>query len=153
MTAGRGLPPVLVHASALVVGTTGIAITGPSGVGKSALALHLLRQAADRGLFARLVADDQVSLTVASGRVLMRPPASIAGLMEVRGSGVLRVPFLPQAVLHLVLAPAEPTGADRVPAEAETIELVAGRPLPLRRMLYRGEVDPLAALALLQPRL
>src|SRR5262249_47734473 len=75
-----------VHASAVLVGARAVLIRGPSGAGKSRLALDLLAtHAAGRPCFARLVGDDRVLLERAGGRLLVRPAASLAGLLEVRG--------------------------------------------------------------------
>ncbi|MEO8115412.1 MAG: HPr kinase/phosphorylase [Phenylobacterium sp.] len=68
----------------------GVLIEGPSGSGKSDLALRAL----ERGF--RLVADDRVLLWVSAGRLFGRAPDPLAGLMEVRGLGVA-----PQAALRL----------------------------------------------------
>jgi hypothetical protein len=134
------------HATALVVGTTGFLVTGPSGGGKSALALRLISKANAKGLFARLVADDQVLLEPAGGRLVAFPPPSIAGLIECRGSGVFPVPHLERARMHYALAPGAPKGADRVPPADERLEPVADHGLPVIRLLYQGDIDPLATL-------
>ncbi|MDB5649623.1 MAG: hprK, partial [Hyphomicrobiales bacterium] len=73
--------PAAVHASALVVGETGILVRGRSGTGKSSLVMALLDAAARRNLFARLVADDRVCLHVAGDRLLATPHPAIAGLI------------------------------------------------------------------------
>ena len=52
--------PDNLHASAVVLGDRGIVIAGESGAGKTQLALELLSHARSFGLFARLVADDQI---------------------------------------------------------------------------------------------
>ncbi|MBX3482822.1 HPr kinase/phosphorylase [Phenylobacterium sp.] len=63
----------------------GILIEGPSGAGKSDLALRAL----DHGF--RLVADDRVLLWADGGRLWGRAPDPLAGLIEVRGQGVVPV--------------------------------------------------------------
>ncbi|HKM86971.1 MAG TPA: HPr kinase/phosphatase C-terminal domain-containing protein [Xanthobacteraceae bacterium] len=92
------------HASAVLVGARAALIRGPSGAGKSRLALELI-EAARVGalLFARLVADDRVHLEAAGGRLLARPAEVLAGLIEVRGVGLLRVAHEPRAVVGLVV--------------------------------------------------
>ena len=67
----------------------GILIEGPSGSGKSDLALRAL----DRGF--RLVADDRVLVWVDDGRLYGRSPETIRGLMEVRGTGIAAITPLP----------------------------------------------------------
>ena len=81
-------PAPTVHASAVLIGARAVLIRGPSAAGKSRLALCLLL-AAQSGLlpFARLVGDDRLHLEVHHERLLVRPPAALAGLIEVRGLG------------------------------------------------------------------
>jgi serine kinase of HPr protein (carbohydrate metabolism regulator) len=73
----------------------GILIEGPSGSGKSDLALRALSQGF------RLVADDRALMFVSQGRLFGRAPATLAGLMEARGVGVLPAPCLPFAEIVL----------------------------------------------------
>jgi serine kinase of HPr protein (carbohydrate metabolism regulator) len=61
----------------------GVLIDGPSGSGKSDLALRALSEGF------RLVADDRTLLFVSGGRLFGKPPGPLAGLIEVRGVGVL----------------------------------------------------------------
>ncbi len=74
-----------VHGTALAIGEVGLLIEGDSGSGKSSLAAALLRDAARRGCFGRLVGDDRVAIIPAAGRLIARPHPAIAGLLEVRG--------------------------------------------------------------------
>ena len=85
--------PPTIHASAVLTGARAVLIRGPAGSGKSRLALNLI-QAAARGqlIFARLVADDRVHIEAAHGRLIARPPATLAGLLEVRGWGIAQLP-------------------------------------------------------------
>lgn len=73
-----------IHASTVAFGPRGgVMILGPSGTGKSRLALALI----ERG--AQLVADDQTLVTPLSGALYARAPRMIAGQIEVRGMGIL----------------------------------------------------------------
>jgi serine kinase of HPr protein (carbohydrate metabolism regulator) len=94
-----------IHASAVLVGARAVLIRGPSAAGKSRLALELIEaERAGALLFARLVADDRVHLETAGGRLLARPAAALAGLIEVRGVGLLRrVAHEPSASVGLVV--------------------------------------------------
>ena len=93
-----------VHASAVLVGARAVLIRGPSGSGKSKLARELIEGARGNGSgFARLVGDDRVHLETASGRLLVRAAEALAGFLEVRGIGVLRVDHEPVAVVGLVV--------------------------------------------------
>ncbi len=98
--AGCGGPAerdAIVHASTVAHAGRALVIRGPSGAGKSAVAMHLI------GLGARLVADDRTALSLRGGRVLAAPPPAIAGLIEVRGLGLLRLPHLQGVPVHGVL--------------------------------------------------
>jgi HPr kinase/phosphorylase len=84
------------HASCVAVSGRGVLITGPSGFGKSALALHLMALGAD------LVADDQTEIT-AEPDLIARCPTSLQGLIEARGVGILRASSIESAQIALVL--------------------------------------------------
>jgi HPr kinase/phosphorylase len=93
-----------IHGSAVLCGARAVLIRGPAGSGKSRLAWELMtQQTTGRLPFARLVADDRVLLQTAHGRLLARPPAAIAGLIELRGLGIRRLAFEPVAVVGLVV--------------------------------------------------
>lgn len=92
----------------------GVLIEGPSGAGKSDLALRAL----DHGF--RLVADDRVSLWVSDGRLFGRAPDTLAGLMELRGVGVVGAAALPFSEVALVARCGAPA---RLP-DPETAEIL-----------------------------
>lgn len=77
---------MLVHATAVSIEGRAVLLAGPSGSGKSDLALRLV----DRG--AELIADDQVELLVSAGRLLASAPPAVSGLLEVRGIGIIALP-------------------------------------------------------------
>ena len=110
-----------VHASAVLVGARAVLIRGPSAAGKSRLAWELI-EAGRRGAapFSRLVGDDRVHLQAIGGRLLVRPAEALAGLIELRGVGILRRDHEPCAVIGLVvdLAAAD---AERLPEHGQTI--------------------------------
>ena len=85
------------HATTVAIGGRGVMITGPSGSGKSDLALRLI----DRG--AMLVSDDYTECVVHDGVVIASPPATIAGRIELRGIGVVDMPYMPRATVALVV--------------------------------------------------
>ncbi|MDC7784896.1 HPr kinase/phosphatase C-terminal domain-containing protein [Rhodoplanes sp. TEM] len=130
-----------IHASAVLVGARAVLIRGPSGAGKSRLALRLLDAGAGR--FARLVADDRTAVTAAGGRLLARPAETLAGLIEVRGLGLRRLPHEPVAVVGLVVDLADPA-AERMPQDRATIVTIEGVTLP--RLGLPAGVDPLPVL-------
>lgn len=72
-----------VHGSAVTLGGRGLLILGPSGSGKSALALGMMALGAD------LVGDDQIELRRTGDLVVMDAPDAICGRIEARGVGIL----------------------------------------------------------------
>ncbi len=98
---------VNVHASCIVLARAGapfgvpedaaVLILGASGSGKSDLALRLI----ERG--AMLVADDRTDLFARNGRLWGRPPAVLAGLIEIRGVGIVALPFRSEAAIALAI--------------------------------------------------
>ncbi len=85
------------HASAVAVGGQAALITGVAGSGKSTLVMEMI------GLGAELIADDRAELKRREGEILVRPPAAIAGLIEARGIGLIRMPFLDTAPVRLIV--------------------------------------------------
>ncbi|GHB25154.1 HPr kinase [Pseudovibrio japonicus] len=106
-----------IHATCLVVGTKGILIRGPSEAGKSALALELMERAHHNGNFAALVADDRVYVSEKNGRLVGSCPSPIKGKAELRGYGIIDVPYLDTAVIHMVLDLEAREEIDRLPDE------------------------------------
>ncbi|MBT9372779.1 HPr kinase/phosphorylase [Rhizobium sp. CSW-27] len=139
-----------IHATAIAVGTRGLLFVGPSGCGKSMLALACLAAARRAGAFAALVADDQVFIRRAGNRLIAERPASIAGLIEIRGSGIAEVASIAKASLDLAIRPLAGNEAERLPPEDEMLALGEAMALPLLRLL-RSTTEPLAAIAALRP--
>ena len=132
-----------IHASAVLIGGKAALIRGPAGSGKSRLVLAVL-DAAQRGAlpFARLVGDDRLFAEEHSGRLLLRPPAELAGLLEVRGLGIRRLPYEPVALAGLVVDLG--AAADRLPG-AQALEIaISGVRLP--RLPVLGGAEPLTIL-------
>lgn len=92
-----------VHATGLVLDKAGLILRGPSGSGKSLLALSLLDEWEIRGRPAKLVSDDRVDIAMEAGRLTMYPPKPIEGLIELRGRGLVSRPFAAKAPIHLVV--------------------------------------------------
>jgi HPr kinase/phosphorylase len=111
-----------IHGTCVVVDGMGVLIRGPSGSGKSDLAMRLIERG---GL---LVADDQVqvvSAVDAGGRasLLASAPANLFGLVEARGVGVVRLNAAQtarQVALALVVDLVETDGVERYPDAATT---------------------------------
>lgn len=138
-----------VHATVIAADGRAALIRGPSGAGKSDLALRCLALAPSSLVphEARLVADDRVLLVAAGGRLLARAPAGIAGLIEVRGLGIVRLPALPEAELRLVVdlvAPGDAkAGIERLPPDPLPPVDIAGVALPLLRLVAFEASAPL----------
>ncbi len=98
-----------IHATCVAVEGLGVLLRGPSGGGKSDLALRLI----DEG--ATLVADDRCDLAVEGGRLLASPPAPIAGLMEIRGLGIARLKYLEKVPVGLVIELVALQRVERIP--------------------------------------
>ena len=123
-----------IHASACVIGTLGVLALGGSGSGKSRAVAALLADAARDGQFARLVSDDRVVLSRVNGRCVMTAPDAIAGQLELRGSGIVSVDFMPRAVLSLVVAvELEGSTSERLPQTGEVL-VAAGVQVPVMRI-------------------
>lgn len=123
---------------------TGILIRGPSGSGKSDLALRLI----DAG--ASLVADDCCEAETLAGRLVVRPPPAIAGKLEVRGFGIVDIEHLPSTTVGLIVDLVANTEVERLPdpkkdgALADVIEGVR---------IARLKLDPTHASAVAKVRL
>ena len=141
------------HASAVVIGEAGVLIRGPSGAGKSSLAFALITAAEDAGLFARLVGDDRIGIESRGGRMIAYGHPMILGKIERRGQGIFEIPFLPAAVVRLVIEFAgEDEALPRYPKpDHDHIEL-AGVTLPLFRVRQDAAAPGLAFAVLADPR-
>ncbi|MEM1075672.1 MAG: aldolase [Pseudomonadota bacterium] len=102
----------VLHASAVDLDGRGVLISGPSGSGKSGLALQLM------ALGAKLVSDDRTSVDVCDGLLWARAPDTIQGLIEARGIGLLRADAVSQTPVHLLVDLAR-VETERLPPERE----------------------------------
>jgi len=128
-------PYQLMHATALKLGGFGAILRGAPGAGKSDLALRLM----DRGH--TLIGDDQIQLTRKGESVMIAPVEQLAGLLEVRGLGILRVPNIAKDVLlACVIDLHDHRDIDRLPPADEQITVLT---VPIRRF----HVDPFDASA------
>lgn len=126
-----------VHGTAVLIGATGVLIRGESGSGKSQLAFALIARGA------RLVADDHVLVSRCHGRVIVSAPAAIAGLIEVRGRGLLKVPCERWGVLRLIIDLARPQEIERMPNESELWTEFCGDRLPCQPIAIGDPSGPL----------
>jgi serine kinase of HPr protein (carbohydrate metabolism regulator) len=105
------------HASCVEFERIGILLRGPAGAGKSDLALRLIEAGAT------LIADDQVVLEARGGRLIARPPEALAGLIEVRGLGIVVLPYGAETAIGLAVELSEFAAhgeIERLPEATET---------------------------------
>ncbi len=126
MSAG-GAKGMILHAGCVCLSGRGVLILGPSGSGKSGLALQLMALGCD------LVSDDRTAIAARDGVLVATAPAAIRGRIEARGVGLLAAEPVRAArvVLAVDLARLE---ADRLPPWR--VHTVLGVDLPL---LHRVE--------------
>jgi len=120
---------IFVHATAVAVGLKGVLLLGPSGSGKSDLALRLIDQGA------RLVADDQVVLSRNGARLMANAPPALAGKIEARGIGIVHLDgarLWRKMPMAMAVELVEPDRIERLPEPASREFL--GVALPLIRL-------------------
>jgi hypothetical protein len=91
------------HATAVIHGESGVLILGPSGSGKSALALAIMARASTRGAFSALIGDDRIFVSKAHGRLIAWGAANMAGVIERRTAGLITVRHEPAAIVRLAV--------------------------------------------------
>lgn len=123
----------IIHATCVSLNDRGLLITGPSGSGKSSLALKML------ACGAVLVADDRCILSVEANSLVATPHENIAGMIEARGVGILNAAYQQQARVEIILDLGEIETA-RLPEPRW--RKIMGIELPL---YYKPTKGPLAA--------
>ncbi len=123
-----------IHASCVSIDGVAVLIEGRSGTGKSDLALRLI----DRG--ATLVSDDYTMLIRKDRLLLARPPANLAGRMEIRGIGIIEMPHVEDVAVGLLVAIVETP--PRMPS-AGRLRRIAGVEL---REIALPSLEPSAAI-------
>jgi len=125
----------MLHATCLDIEGSGVLIEGPSGAGKSDLALRLIDQPG-RGILAgmpqmaRLVADDQVVIRRTASGLVASPPEKLSGLIEIRGLGILKIPYCPETILRLVVTLRKLDDIERMPEPTDLMGKILGTWLP-----------------------
>lgn len=112
---------IRLHATTVSIRDGAVLLMGRPGSGKSDLALRLI----DRG--AVLVSDDHTLLRPEGGKLIASPPATIAGLIEVRGLGIVALPYVADVPAVLIVRLGGPVA--RMPA-GDTVTTFAGIVLP-----------------------
>jgi HPr kinase/phosphorylase len=132
--------PETLHATCVALDGRAVLILGPSGSGKSSLALDLM------ALGARLVADDRTIVTPGPDAPIATCPPAIRGRIEARGIGILSADPAPATPVALVVDLGQPE-PDRLPPRRTRI--LAGHPVPL---VQNPGTGPFAAAILLYLR-
>lgn len=114
------------HASCVALNGKGLLILGPSGSGKSALALQLM------ALGAVLVADDYTELARGDAALIARCPTALRGLIEARGVGILRADTVESIPVALVVDLGR-RETERLPPKRQIILLGQSLDLVLRQ--------------------
>lgn len=117
-----------IHATLIAHQGIGMLISGPSGTGKTRLALEAMQ------LGAKFIADDQVALTMNTGMLMGGPVPGFKGIIEVRGMGLVQLPdTATQQVIHCLIELTPIEQIERLPTTKETRDLL-GVAVPLVRM-------------------
>ena len=136
----------LIHGTCVALGPHAALIRGPSGSGKSDLALRFLALSAEPGLDPLLVADDQVWIERQSdGSLVAWAPPTLAGKIEVRGLGIVQVPHREAARLALAVDLVLPQDVSRMPPDPPDRITLAGATLPVVKL---APFEPSATLKL-----
>lgn len=130
----RTLSSDMVHATSIAINGQGMLLAGPSGSGKSDLALRLI----DRG--AVLVSDDYTLVKRVDGRLMATAPVNILGKIEVRGIGIVDLPYVAEAPVVLLIDLFDLV--DRMP-ETPMMRVIAGVEVPVVKLAPR---EPSAAI-------
>ena len=125
------------HACCLEISELGILIKGPSGSGKTSLVFGLIERAASIGVKAGLVSDDQTQLELVDDKLKARPPAVIAGKIELRGYGIIDHEFVGEATVGLIVEMTDDDKLERMPDDAHDCQ--HGVELPVLKVPARHE--------------
>jgi HPr kinase/phosphorylase len=125
----------LVHGTSVALGRRAALLRGEPGSGKSDLALRFMALPGEGELQPHLVADDQVWVEACSdGALMVSAPQTIAGKIEVRGLGIVTVPFLAEASLVLVCDLVQGKDVPRMQPEPWERTVIAGVPVPMVKL-------------------
>lgn len=125
------------HCCVVEISGVGIVIEGPSGAGKTSLALALLEHAALTETPAGFICDDQAIISTQEGRLIAHAPANTSGLVEIRGYGIVQIANQPEADVDLVVNLVSDEAVQRMREDETTV--VAGIELPLLKVPSRHE--------------
>lgn len=133
-------PSAMLHATTVAIDGRAVLLTGPSGSGKSDLALRLISGGAV------LVSDDYTVVTRDGTSLIATPPDPISGKIEVRGIGIVDFDYCRSAPVALILDLSAPV--ERLPQACESKE-IAGISIPMCPIApFEGSAPAKVALAL-----
>lgn len=124
---------IRVHGNSVKINGKGILLTGPSGAGKSDLTLRLIDQGGC------LISDDYTEVRCEGRQAILSPPAEIAGRLEIRGIGLMKLSHCRDIPLHLVFELKNHSEIERMPEDRSMS--FDGVTVPLR------QIDPFTASA------
>ena len=137
-----------IHATAVLFQSKGLLIRGEPGSGKSDLALRLI----DAG--GQLIADDRCVLSLnSSDKVQATAPENLAGLLEVRGLGLISLPYVKAAEIDLTIdLVKEPKLIPRLPSDKERQNVLLGQALQkIQLWPFADSAIPVIKMALATP--
>lgn len=132
----RALSSETIHATSVAIDGQAVLLAGPSGAGKSDLALRLI----DRG--AVLVSDDYTLIKRVEGQLIATAPVNIIGKIEVRGIGVVDLPYVAEAPVALLIDLFDVV--DRMP-ETPMMRMIAGVNVPVVKLVPLEPSAPIKA--------
>jgi serine kinase of HPr protein (carbohydrate metabolism regulator) len=132
----RALSSETVHATSVAIDGQAVLLAGPSGAGKSDLALRLI----DRG--AVLVSDDYTLIKRIDGRLIATAPVNIIGKIEVRGIGVVDLPYVAEAPVALLIDLSDLV--ERLP-DTPMMRMIAGVNVPVVKLVPLEPSAPIKA--------
>lgn len=125
---------LLVHATTVAFAGRGVMLRGPSGSGKSELALRLMEQTGTglgrANLRAVLIADDQTEVSIRKSKLWVGCPKTISGQMEMRGLGVFNVTPGKACPLALVVDLRPAAQIERMPEPDDLLTTLLGCRVP-----------------------
>jgi len=146
-----------VHATCVAVGGHGVLIRGKPGSGKSELALRLIDApgyGSGNDIWTGvLVADDQTHILLRDGKLFASPPPALAGLLELRGQGILTLPQRSPVAVALVVDLMADHEIERMPEDHEMTTELAGIALPRIQLDQAQPAAPAIVRTILTARL
>jgi len=141
----------LIHGTCVCLAERAAILVGPSGSGKSDLALRFILNTPD-ALAPALVSDDQTEIVRRGDRLIASPPKAIAGRIEVRGLGIMDMAYRQEAELRLVVRLVSRQDIPRMPPEPRPVHTLCDMDLPrLDLAPFEASADLKLRLALQSP--